>query len=300
MNFKLFISAIAMALMMGVAVLAGSLLVPRASAGAPVTLTGQAAQPAQTTPTVVPGKPQEGQPKGPGWAGPGFGGRGHGPGDFRGPAGFGGAYTAEGAARVISSTTSIITLVSGDLTYAAGKMDTAKVQDWLNRADNLLKTAQSANSSGQYGKAVETAQAAGNLARAADLLMQQALGADKLPSYNQRPFGGRGRPGFAPGTNANITQAQASRELAGFYNAIIQKEALLKNSGSTGDARTYLDAAKDTYKTAYAAYQAGKYSDVQASVEVGQTLLGVAGNLMRAGTAPNSPDTPVQVPAPNF
>jgi hypothetical protein len=176
-------------------------------------------------------------------------------------------------------------------------MDTGKVQDWLNRADTLVKSAQSAVSSNQFERAISTAQAARGLASAADTLMAQALGADKLPSYSQRPM--KGRPG-ANGTVPDATQAQASRMLAGFYNAIIMNEARLSASTTKGDAETYLTAAKDTYRTAYTAYGAGKYNDVRNSVKVGQILLGVADNLLRAGSAPNDPNAPVQVPAPNF
>ena len=71
MNLKLFFGAIAMALLMGVSVLAGSILVPRASAGAPVTQTGQLAQQAQATPTAGPGNSQPRGPKGPGFGSPG-------------------------------------------------------------------------------------------------------------------------------------------------------------------------------------------------------------------------------------
>jgi hypothetical protein len=177
-------------------------------------------------------------------------------------------------------------------------MDTATVSDWLDRAGGLLKNAQSAVTAGEYGKAVATANAAGGLARAADLLMQQALGADKLPSYNQRGFGGRNHMGA--GTTTPPTQAQASRELAGFYNELVREGAVLKATPNAGDAATYLTAAQNRYSTAYTAYGAGNYSEVHASVAVGRTLLEVAESLLRAATAPNSPDTPVTVPAPNF
>jgi hypothetical protein len=223
----------------------------------------------------------------PGMGGPAMGGRG-------------GATTADGVNRVISATTSLITSVRGDLTYATGKMDTATVADWLDRAGGLLTNAQSAVTTGEYGKAVATANAAGSLARAADLLMQQALGADKLPSYNQRGFGGRDHMGKGAGTPPAPTQAQASRELAGFYNELVAQAALLKAAPNAGDAATYLTAAQNRYSTAYTAYGAGNYSEAHASVAVGRTLLEVAGSLSRAATAPNSPDTPVTVPAPNF
>ena len=138
---------------------------------------------------------------------------------------------------MISATTSLITLVTGDLTYATGKMDTKTVQDWLNKADGLLKSAQTAANSSQYGQAIETAGAARDLAMTADLLMQQALGADKLPSYSQRPFPGKGHmgmaPGTPPGTPADVTQAHTSRDLAGFYNKIIMTDALVKSSAGS-------------------------------------------------------------------
>jgi hypothetical protein len=213
----------------------------------------------------------------------------------------GGQLTAEGASRVISVTTEFIALVKSDLAYATGKMDTATVQDWVNKADGLLRTAQTAATGSQYGRAIATANAARELAGAADLLMQQALGADKLPSYNQRPLRGKGRfgPG-GPGTTITPTQAQASRELAGLYNSIVAKDALLQTVSNAGDAGTHLTAAKNSYRTAYTAYQAGNYTDAHKAAVVAHSLLHVVDSLMHAATAPNSPDTPVTVPQPNF
>lgn len=297
MNLKVFAGAIALGGLMALAVLAGGIVAQPASAGVPPTLPGQAAaQTAQPTATRVTGTPQPGapQPGKPFGRSRDLGGRGHGPG--HGPGG--GQYTAEGASRAISSTTSLITLVRGDLAYATGKMDTATVQAWLNQADGLVRTAQSASGSSQYGRAVETASAASKLASAAELLMRQALGAANLPSASQRGF--RGRGGLGPGTATGVTQAHASRELAGLYNAIVMKQALLNRAGSAGDATNYLNAAKDYYRTAHTAYQAGNYDSAHASAAVGQTLLGVVDSLLRAATAPNNADTPVQVPAPNF
>ena len=205
---------------------------------------------------------------------------------------------------MISVTTEFIALVKSDLAYATGKMDTATVQDWVNKADGLLRTAQTAAGSSQYGRAVATANAARELAGAADIVMQQALGADKLPSYNQRPLRGKGRfgpggPGI-PGTTTTPTQAQASRELAGLYNSIVAKDALLQTVSNAGDANTYLTAAKNSYRTAYTAYQAGNYTDAHKAAVVAHSLLHVVDSLMHAATAPNSPDTPVTVPQPNF
>jgi hypothetical protein len=194
--------------------------------------------------------------------------------------------------------------VKGDLAYANGKMDTGTVQSWLNQADALLRSAQSASGSSQFGLAVETAGAARDLAGAADLVMAQALGADKLPSYTQRPMMGKGErhglvPGV-PGAPTGVTQAQASRQLAGLYNTIVARQAQLGRVGNTGDANTYLDDAKEYYRTAYDAYQAGKYDDAFKAASVSQTLLRVAEGLLRAAGAPNSQDAPIQVPAPNF
>jgi hypothetical protein len=306
MNFRTLVGAVSLSALAGFAVLAGGLQAQTASAAAPFGL-AQTAQTAQTTATPAPATPQPGTPGAKGDTGFGFGGRGghHGGfGGFDGRGGFGrggGQYTADGAYRVISGTTQLITLVKSDLTYATGKMNTDTVQDWLTRADNLLKTAQTAVGSSQYGRAVETAQAAGDLARAADTLMAQALGANTLPSYNQRPLRGKGGvPGTGTGTTATVTQAQASRALSGFYNAILASDALLKSASNAGDAGTYLTAAKNSYSTAHAAYQAGKYNEAVSSTAVGKTLLSVVNHLLRAATAPAGTDTPVQVPPPNF
>src|SRR5436190_9231409 len=318
MNPRAYIGATTLAGLMVLAALAGGMLVQTTSASAPVTQTNQSAQAqaqAQATQATTPasGNPNRGAPKGPGPRGhgfrdfkaPGFGG-------FQGPgSGFGfdrgfgfgpkgGAYTADSANRVISATNGLITQVKGDLAYATGKMNTSTVQDWLNKADGLVKSAQTAANSGQYGQATGTAQAAKDLAMSADLLMQQALGADKLPSYNQRPFSGKGRMGTPPNTANAMTQARASRELAALYNQIVSTDALVKSNSKAGDANTYVTAAKNYYRTAYTAYQAGKYNDAQTAANVGQSLLRVVEDLLQAATAPNNSDTPVQVPAPNF
>jgi hypothetical protein len=310
MNWKVLAAAGALSLAMVLGALVGSVALHTAAADtssrAPAQPAAQAqatATPGTTTPPATrPGKPNAGPGMGhPGMGGPGMGG----PGMGMGRQGFDGrgGDSATGANRVITATTSLITLVKGDLTYATGKMDTATVGDWVSRADGLLTAAQSAVSAQQFGKAVATASAAGSLARAADLLMQQALGADKLPSYTQRGFGGRGDHmgrGMAPNAPATPTQAQASRELAGFYNELVKEAAVLKATTGAGDAGTYLTAAQNRYSTAYTAYQAGNYAEVRSSLAVGRTLLEVAESLVRAATAPNSPDTPVQVPAPTF
>jgi hypothetical protein len=258
-----------------------------------------AAPPAPAAPATTPpaAKPGDRHGRDNGFGPGGFGGGKHDGG--RGGKGGAGQATADGASRVISATGSLITLVQGDLTYATGKMDTATVADWLQRAQDLLKSAQTASAGSNYGRAVATAQAATGLAQAADLLMQQALGADKLPSYSQRPARGRGGP--APGTTTTtVTQAQASRQLARFYNEILMKDAVVKNAGSAGDAAGYMTIVKNTYSTAYTAYQAGKYNEAAAAVRVGQTLLGVAESLLRAENAPTGTDAPVTVPPPNF
>jgi HEPN domain-containing protein len=190
-------------------------------------------------------------------------------------------------------------------------MDTTTVQNWLNSADSLLKSAQTTASSSQYGRAVETANAARGLIGAAEQLMRQALGANTLPSYTQRPAPGIGKgPGMGhkgggfgdlgASGNITVTQAQASRVLVGLYSGIVAKDAQVKASSNSGDANNYLNAAKEYYRTAYDAYQAGKYNDAMKAASVGQTLLGVVESLLRAGVAPNNAETPVQVPAPNF
>jgi hypothetical protein len=76
------------------------------------------------------------------------------------------------------------------------------------------------------------------------------------------------------------------------------QEALVNSSANKGDAATYLAAAKSQYRKAYDAYQAGSYNEAAEAAHVGQALLQVVNSLLRAGTAPNSPDAPVQVPPP--
>jgi hypothetical protein len=226
-----------------------------------------------------------------------MGGRGHG-GFDGGPFGgkeFGGA-TADGATRAISNTTSLITQVKSDLAYATGKMDTTDVQRWINGADTLLASAQSANSSSQYGKAVAYAQAARELALTADAQMAQKLGAANLPSYSQMPQ----RPDKGTSANTTVTQAQASRILAETYNHLVMQAAVINGASNASEATPYLTDAQNAYKAAYDAYQAGKYSDAVASARLAGKLSGVAGAIAQASIAPANADTPVTVPAPNF
>jgi len=255
----------------------------------------------QATPGTAPnnGKPGNGQP---GMGMPGMHGRG-GPG---GPGGFGdfgrgikgGAVTADQANQVISNTTTFVNLAKGDLAYANGKMDTANVQTWLNNADALLQDARSAVNASKYQTAAGYASAAREVAQIAEGQMAQTLGADKLPSYSQRPQGrmGRGMGGPQGANNANITQAQASRVLYATYNNLVAQKATLKSS----QALSYLTQAQDAYKTAYSAYQAGKYSDAASSAKIAEQLAGVAHTVEQASTATNDPNAPVTVPAPNF
>jgi hypothetical protein len=224
-----------------------------------------------------------------------MGGPGHD--SFGGPAGQ--AATANEATREISETTDLITRVKSDLAYANGKMDTTSVQKWVDGADSLLASAQSANSSSNYEQAVAYARAAQQLAMTADTAMAQKLGADKLPSYSQRPQ----RPGLPDNSQTTTTaptQAQASRIVAEAYNRLVEEGALIKATSSAGDATTYLTEAQNAYKTAYDAYQAGNYSDAVSSARLAGQLSGVADAVLRAATAQASSDTPVTVPAPTF
>ena len=144
------------------------------------------------------------------------------------------------------------------------------VQRWVSGADALLKSAQSAYSSAQYGQAAGYARAAGQLAEVADLQMAQKLGADKLPSYSQRPQRPN-RAAPAPST-VTVTQAQASRILQGTYSRLVMQGALVKNAANAGDAATYLTDAQNAYRAAYASYQAGNYKDAVGSAKLAEEL----------------------------
>ena len=290
MNTKVLIGSALAAVLLGFGVLAGSVVgMGNASAQTPSTTPSAATTPG-TGNSTTPANPPMGMRGGRDGM---MGGRGHG-GDFGGGP-FGGA-TADGATQAITNATSLITLVKSDLTYATGKMDTADVQKWVNGADDLLKSAQSANSSSQYGKAVAYAQAARELAMAADTQMAQKLGAANLPSYSQMPQ--RGDKGLS--TNTTVTQAQASRILAETYNRLVGEAAVVKSASSASEATPYLTDAQNAYKTAYDAYQAGKYTDAVASARLAEKLSHVAEAVARASTAPANADTPATVPAPNF
>jgi hypothetical protein len=274
-------SAIA-ATLMSVGVLAGSVI----SNGS------VAAQTPSATATVIPkdttihANPFAGGP---------HGGRGHGHGDFGGERGIMGA-TADGASRAITNATDVIALVRSDLAYAAGKMNTADVEKWLNGADGFLTSAQNANGNSQYGQASAYANAARELAMSARSVMAQELGADTLPSYSRLPQ----RPDKGMTTATAITQAQASRVLAQTYNRLVAQEATVSNASNAAEANPYLTDAQNAYKAAYDAYQAGDYGDAVASTRLAGQLAHVAESVARASTAPANADTPVTVPAPNF
>ena len=276
-------SAIA-ATLMSVGVLAGSVI----GNGSATAQTPSATATATTTPkdTTIPANPPADGPRG---------GRGHGPGDFGGERGIRGA-TADGASRAITNATDIIALVRSDLAYAAGKMNTADVEKWLNGADGFLKSAQNANGNSQYGQASAYANAARELAMSARSVMAQELGADTLPSYSQLPQ----RPDKGMTTATAITQAQASRVLAQTYNHLVAQEAVISNASNAAEATPYLADAQNAYKTAYDAYQAGNYDDAVASARLAGKLAHVAESVAHASTAPANADTPVTVPAPNF
>lgn len=270
-----------------------------------VVTSGVSAQtPPTTTPstpaaTVVPGTPKATQPKAenPKMGRPGGMMGRHGKGGF-GDMGPGGrAITEDGAARAISSATQFLAIARDDLAYATGKMDTANVQKWLNNADALIKQAQTAADGQKYERAGQTAQAAMGLIMVAEGQMGYTLGHDQLPSASQRPQGRKGHmPGGFDANNTTITQAQASRVLSHTYNHLVA----LKSQIKAGDATTYITEAQNAYQAAYAAYNAGKYNDAVSSAKLANQLSGVARHLQSAADAPDDPNAPVTVPAPNF
>jgi hypothetical protein len=205
------------------------------------------------------------------------------------------AATADGATNAISQAEQTLTLAKDDLTYAGGKMDTGSVQGWLTAADGLLAKAKEAQTNAQYGPAVAYAQAARSLAQTAEQAMAQALGADTLPSYSQRPQ--RGGPGGLMDPAQAPTQAQLSRELQNLYNRIVSQGALV---GANAEAGGYLTQAQAQYRTAYDAYQAGSYEAAHDAAHLAESLLKVVDSLVRAASAPANADAPVTVPAPNF
>jgi hypothetical protein len=288
------------AIAFGLVAVAGGL--STASAQTPTTGTAQATvTPAPNTPPLKgdpgfgPGRGghREGGPGGFGKGGPG-GPDGHHGG---GPGGFDFA-TSAGASQAITNATTVINLVKTDLAYARGKMDTAAVEGYLKTADSLLASAQSAFTASQFGKAAATAEAARSLADVADSVMAQALGADKLPSYSQRPM--HRMPPDATQQNVTVTQAQASRVLARTYEELAVQATLLKNAGSVAEASNLLTSAQNAYKQAYSDYGAGKYNEAVASARLAGQLSHVVGELIHAANAPANADTPVTVPSPNF
>lgn len=298
MNMKNIAGSALAATLLGVGVLAGSVIGNgSASAQTPtVTATATAVAPGTTDPSTAPTTPSTWVPGDKGDFGGRGGGRGHG-GDGLGDGRMGGAATAEGATNAITNATDTLDSVKSDLAYATGKMDTATVEKWLNGASDLLGSAQSANTASQYGQAAAYASAASELARAADSLMAQELGSANLPSYANRPQ--RGDKDTTATTNT-ITQAQASRVLAEAYNSITARSANVTGASNASEATPYLTEAQNAYKAAYDAYGAGNYNDAVASARLASRLSKVASTIAAASTAPANADTPVTVPAPNF
>lgn len=299
MNVRMFAGAALATAALGIGVLAGSIASNNVSAQSTTPTTPGSN--GTTPPVTNPANPPSTNPQmpGPGMGGPkGFRG-GHGDfGGFDGPkGGFGhdmkGPATVDTATNAISRTTTLITTVKGDLTYATGKMDTASIQIWLNGADAQVKNAQTAKGASKFEQSVAYAHAAGELAMLAETHMGQTLGFDKLPSASQRPqFPGK----FVPANPTTITQAQASRILEHTYNSLVMQKAVLKDGG---DVANYLTQAQNAYKTAYDAYNAGKYSDAASSARVAGELAKVA-NQIHVALGATSSDQPVTVPAPNF
>jgi hypothetical protein len=295
MKLKVLIGSTMAAALLGLGVLAGIVIGPtQAGAQTPAaTATPGAAQTPQAQKTPGTGDQRGGVPFG-GMHRGGRGGHGFG----FGP---GGEATADTATRAISSTTSLIDLVKADVAFANGKMDTANVQRWVSGAESLLGKARSASGASNYEQAVAYAKAASIAASAAHTDMAQELGANQLPSYNQRPL--RGGKGIGPGVgrgvpaNANITQAQASRLLALTYQRLVGVGAVV---AGTADAGAWLTDAQAAYRTAYDAYQAGNYADAAASARIANELAEVATGVQRATTSPGTSGAPVTVPAPNF
>ncbi|HEX8597869.1 MAG TPA: hypothetical protein VF952_05060 [Chloroflexia bacterium] len=265
------------------------------AAQATVKATAQATPGATDTPKD--GLPGAGGRRGPGGHRGGPGGEGFLGGDFDGRGPGGGALTAEGVSHQISNTTTLLGLAKDDLAYANGKMDTANVSKWLTNAQTLLGSAQTAATASKFGSASQYAQAAQELIFIAEGQMARALGADTLPSANQRPVGrGRHFPGGPDAANVTVTQAQASRFLSQTYNNLVAQKSLITDSAATG----YLADAQAAYQSAYNAYGAGNYSEAVSSAKLAQQLAGVARHVQAAPGAPDNADTVVPVPAPTF
>ena len=94
--------------------------------------------------------------------------------------------SAEQAEQVIINTERLMALPIEDLSFADGKIDTRRAQDWLDKAAGLLTVSRDVFARGSYGQAVAYAEAARTLADMADMLMAQALGTEKLLSRARR------------------------------------------------------------------------------------------------------------------
>jgi len=292
MKTKVLIGSAIATVLMGVGVLAGSVVgSPSAAAQTPsATPTAVVPSNAPTIP-ITPTKDLPGLRGGPGGKhGGGFGHDGFGGGPF------GQGATADGASQQITNVTNLITMAKADLAYANGKMDTADVQRWIAGAETLLKSTQSASSNSQYGQAVGYAEAARELLMTAETQMAKELGASTLPSASQRPQ----RPDRDIPADVTLTQAQASRIVAETYNRLAAEAVQVQGASNVSEATPYLTEAQNAYKVAYDAYQAGNYNDAASSARLAGHLAHVASAIARASTAPANADTPVTVPSPNF
>src|SRR5439155_744537 len=118
-------------------------------------------------------------------------------------------------------------------------------------------------------------------------------------------FGGFAGPGVrgpgpgGPRGDRGLSADSVSREISNTTNLIkLVRDDLAYANGKMDT--TNLTDAQNAYKDAYSAYQAGKYADAVSKARLADELSGVADQIVHAASAPNSTDTPVTVPAPNF
>jgi TolA-binding protein len=190
--------------------------------------------------------------------------------------------SAEQADQAIISTEQLMALPIEDLSFADGKIDTHRAQDWLDKAGSLLAVSRDVFTRGSYSQAAAYAEAARTIAEMADMVMAQALGIDKLPAHtrsagNEQNAEGRGR--WLP-IKEMPSREQVRRELLQTYDEIVRRDSL----PAFAESRIYLTEAMTAYKVAYDAYVDGSYQAASDENRLSRGMLHVADSIIKAIT----------------
>jgi hypothetical protein len=188
--------------------------------------------------------------------------------------------SAEQTEQVITNTERLMALPIEDLSFADGKIDTRRAQDWLDQARSLLAISRDVFAGGRYSQAISYAEAARTIAEMADMVMAQALGIEKLPAH-ARPAGSEQK---AEGSQYHLpskvmsSREQVRNELLQTYDEIVRRDSL----PAFAEARIYLTEAMTAYKVAYDAYVDGSYQAASDENRLARGILQVADSIVDA------------------